>query len=64
MFVYIYTCSHTQRLDLIDCSKTIVAVHLTTADGNSAGHEKGTDNTHNVRVYNPLTHDAVGPHEW
>jgi len=29
-----------------------------------AGHAKGKDNDHNIRVINPVTGKLVGPHEW
>jgi len=50
--------------DLVDITQTNLALHLTAADGNSAGHSKGVDNDHNVNAFNPLTSKSVGPHEW
>jgi hypothetical protein len=38
------------QTDLIDASNTILALHLTASDGNSAGHAKMYDNDHNVQV--------------
>lgn len=52
------------NMDLIDGTKTILALHLTSADGNSAGHVKLVDNDHNVHAFNPVTKNSVGPHEW
>ena len=62
---WLVTNSYTDdRIDLIDGSNTILALHLTCADGNSAGHAKMYDNDHNVKALNPQTKLSVGPHEW
>mmetsp|Transcript_35007 Transcript_35007/g.56529 ORF Transcript_35007/g.56529 Transcript_35007/m.56529 type:complete len:274 (+) Transcript_35007:654-1475(+) len=55
---------HDETIDLIDASNTILALHLTASDGNSAGHKKGADNNHNIKAFNPATANPVGPHEW
>jgi len=43
------------KVDLIDTSSTVLALHLTAKDGNQAGHHKGADNDWNVKVLNPAT---------
>lgn len=55
---------HDRGMDLIDATNTILAMHLTAADGNKAGHKKGLDNNHNINAFNPVTNKSVGPHEW
>jgi len=55
---------HDDKMDLIDATNTILALHLTAADGNKAGHKKGADNDHNIHAHNPMTSKSVGAHEW
>jgi len=56
---------HDENLDLIDASKTVLALHLTTADGNNAGHSTtNADKEYNTKAFNPMTKKSVGPHEW
>lgn len=50
---------HSANIVLVDASRTILALHLTTADGNKAGHRKGVDNNWNVNVLNPATQKKV-----
>jgi len=55
---------HDDKMDLIDATNTILALHLTASDGNKAGHKKGADNDHNIHAHNPMTSKSVGAHEW
>lgn len=55
---------HNANIVLIDASRTILALHLTTGDGNKAGHHKGADNNWNVNVLNPATQKKVHRGEW
>lgn len=55
---------HNTNIVLIDASRTILALHLTTGDGNKAGHHKGADNNWNVNVLNPATQKKVHRGEW
>jgi hypothetical protein len=62
---WLVTDAHIDKdLDLVDGTNSILALHLTSADGNSAGHHKLLDNDHNVHAFNPVTQKSVGPEEW
>lgn len=60
----VHNAFHDEAMDIVDASNTVLALHLTCADGNKAGHQKGADNDHNVHVLNPVTKKSVGAHEW
>ncbi|EKX55088.1 hypothetical protein GUITHDRAFT_99722 [Guillardia theta CCMP2712] len=55
---------HRPAVDLIDATASIFALHLTGSDGIRAGHNKGSDNDHNVLAVNPLTMSVVSEVEW
>jgi hypothetical protein len=55
---------HDDKMDLIDATNTILALHLTASDGNKAGHKKGADNDHNINAINPVTKKRVHGGEW
>ena len=55
---------HDDAMDVIDASSTVLALHLTAADGNKAGHKKGADNDHNINAINPVTKKRVHGGEW
>ena len=55
--------NHDEFVDVIDASNTILALHLTAADGNSAGHAERADKEHNVNVQNPATGQVVSDSE-
>jgi len=50
---------HDARLDLLDGTETVLAVHLTTKDGNKAGHSKGADTHWNKGLINPTTGQSI-----
>jgi hypothetical protein len=60
----VHNAFHDEAMDIVDASNTVLALHLTAADGNMAGHAKGADNDHNIHVLNPVTKKPVGGHEW
>jgi len=43
------------RVDLVDASNTVLALHLSAKDGMFAGHKKGSDNDYNIMLRNPTT---------
>ena len=45
---------------VIDATKTIVAMHQTSNDGNKAGHHKGTDNDYNKQIIGPYNYNLGG----
>lgn len=55
---------HDANIALVDASRTILALHLTSKDGNKAGHRKGVDNDWNVQALNPATNKKIHHGEW
>ena len=49
---------------LVDVTSTVLALHLTAQDGNSAGHMKGSETDYNTNLFNPFTAKPVTSNEW
>jgi hypothetical protein len=55
---------HDAKVDLIDATSTVLALHLTAKDGNLAEHDKAVDNDWNILALNPTTRKPVNDNEW
>lgn len=55
---------HDKGKILIDATKTILAVHLTTKDGNLAGHAKGVDSHYNFKLFDYAKMRNVNSNDW
>mmetsp|Transcript_67140 Transcript_67140/g.160137 ORF Transcript_67140/g.160137 Transcript_67140/m.160137 type:complete len:1001 (+) Transcript_67140:245-3247(+) len=56
--------SYHDGIDIIDCTRTTLALHQTGADGNKAGHSKGDSTLYNLNLINPSTGEKVKKSEW
>lgn len=55
---------HNPRIDVIDASKTIHAIHQTVSDGDYAGHKMSLDKEFNVHLVWPKSGTHVSAKDW
>jgi len=48
-----------ESMDVIDVTRTLLAVHLTASDGNSAGHREASDKSYNHNIFDPFKQKPV-----